>query len=48
MKCPLCKVNELCESGGNALSRKDNETEICSECGIKEAIEEYTKYFGED
>ena len=40
MKCPVCKTNELLEEGLNALSRKDNETEICDECGTKEALEE--------
>lgn len=41
--CPSCEKNELREEGGNALSRKDNETEICSDCGMKEALEEYEK-----
>lgn len=38
--CPICNENELLEEGANALSRKDNETEICSDCGMKEAFEE--------
>lgn len=38
-KCPICKVNELGEEGANALSRKDNETEICSDCATKEALD---------
>lgn len=38
--CPICRKNELMEEGCNALSRKDNETEICDECGQKEAFEE--------
>jgi hypothetical protein len=45
MKCPKCKVNELLEPGGNALSRKDNETEICSDCGTQEALEEYLNQY---
>ena len=40
MKCPNCNVNELLEEGANALSRKDNETEICSDCATQEAFEE--------
>jgi hypothetical protein len=26
-----------------ALSRKDNKTEICSSCGVMEAIEDYNR-----
>lgn len=37
-RCPKCK-KEFTEYP--ALSREDNETEICPECGIEEAIEEY-------
>ena len=34
--CPLCgKTYE----DYPAISRKDNETEICPECGIREALE---------
>jgi superfamily II helicase len=43
MKCPVCKTNDLLEEGTNALSRKDNETEICDECGTAEAMEELQK-----
>jgi RNA polymerase subunit RPABC4/transcription elongation factor Spt4 len=43
-KCPVCKLNELREEGANALSRKDNETEICSQCATKEAIEEWQEF----
>jgi hypothetical protein len=43
-KCPVCKQNDLLEEGANALSRKDNETEICSDCGRKEAMEELAAY----
>jgi RNase P subunit RPR2 len=38
--CPKCKKNVLLEEGCNALSRIDNDTEICDECGQKEAFEE--------
>ena len=30
--------------GHPALSRKDNKTEICSNCGTLEAIEDFIKY----
>ena len=33
--CPLCKKNYY---DYPAISRKDNKTEICPECGVKEAI----------
>lgn len=36
--CPKCK-KEFTEHP--ALSRKDNETEICPECGVGEAVEVY-------
>jgi hypothetical protein len=39
MKCPRCKINEL--DGvevRNALSRRDNKTYICSDCGLGEAM----------
>jgi hypothetical protein len=38
--CPKCLRTELEEEGLNALSRKDNETEICNDCGTREAMEE--------
>lgn len=34
-KCPKCDKNYC---GYPALSREDNKTEICSECGTKEAL----------
>lgn len=37
-KCPTCNKEY---SSYPALSRKDNKTEICSECGQKEAMESY-------
>jgi RNA polymerase subunit RPABC4/transcription elongation factor Spt4 len=40
LKCPICKTNELLEEGLNALSRKDNQTEICNDCGTQEAFDD--------
>lgn len=39
-KCPSCKLNY---TGYPALSRKDNKTEICSECGQIEAMTTWKK-----
>jgi RNA polymerase subunit RPABC4/transcription elongation factor Spt4 len=39
--CPICKKHYF---GYGATSRKDNKTEICSSCGVKDAMEEYRKY----
>ena len=39
-RCPKCN-KEFTEHP--ALSREDNETEICPECGVREAVEAYTK-----
>jgi len=43
MICPRCKENELSDSKMNALSRRDNKTEICSPCGTAEALEDYSR-----
>ena len=41
-RCPLCG----CFLGARpALSRKDNETLICSDCGFREAMEDFAKYY---
>ena len=37
--CPSC--NKDYDSKYSAISRKDNETKICPECGIKEALCEF-------
>lgn len=37
-KCPKCGKYYV---GYPALSREDNKTEICPECGVKEALETY-------
>ena len=34
-------------TGTGAISREDNKTEICSECGTKEALEVFTKHLEE-
>lgn len=39
--CPKCGKTF---KGVGALSRRDNKTEICSECGRKEAINDYFKF----
>ena len=40
-KCPVCKdmVTDF-----PALSRKDNKTEICSDCGTREALDDYFNF----
>ncbi len=38
-RCPLCK--SLIEPGMGALSRKDNNTMICSLCGTEEGLGDY-------
>jgi len=37
-KCPRCGIYYV---GFPAISRKDNKTEICSNCGVSEAIEDF-------
>ncbi len=42
--CPRCKKNELNEVEViNALSRRDNKSYICSECGQEEAMFDYKR-----
>ena len=47
MSCPICNgpiPNALYEGKyKGALSRRDNTTEICSSCGVMEAIEDYNR-----
>lgn len=38
--CPICKQ---VYTGYPAISRKDNKTEICSSCGVAEALNDYFK-----
>lgn len=40
--CPRCKTNFLRPvKATNALSRRDNKSYICSDCGIDEAMIDY-------
>ncbi len=39
--CPMCGVGYDTEP---ALSRKDNQTEICPNCGMREAISAFTDF----
>ena len=41
-KCPRCGAVITFYP---AISRKDNKTEICSDCGVIEAIEEYINFW---
>lgn len=41
-RCPRCEQNTMRpEQVMNALSRRDNETYICSSCGVAEAMEDF-------
>jgi RNA polymerase subunit RPABC4/transcription elongation factor Spt4 len=40
--CPRCGVRFLPADYPGALSRADNETEICSPCGTIEAMQQWT------
>lgn len=37
-KCPTCL---RAYQGVGALSRRDNKTEVCSDCGVREALEDF-------
>lgn len=39
VKCPRCKI--MYEKEFSALSRRDNKTRICSQCGTEEALEDF-------
>ena len=49
--CPICAGfipnNETPGAYAGALSRKDNTTEICSACGVVEAMLDFYKNGGE-
>lgn len=41
LECPRCKKTKLhANDAYNALSRKDNKTYVCSDCGVDEALVE--------
>ena len=48
-KCPTCDGyipnNEHVGKFMGAISREDNTTEICSECGTREALESFYGWF---
>ena len=45
--CPRCKENKLDKVEiRNALSRRDNKTFICSDCGIGEAMFDFSRSQG--
>jgi len=48
-RCPICKGwipnNDTPGAYPGALSRRDNKTEICSECGQMEAFEDFDRRF---
>ena len=48
-KCPTCDgyipSNERVGEYMGAISREDNETEICSDCGEREALEDFARWY---
>ena len=42
--CPICKKRFYSYP---AISRKDNRTEICADCGVEEALEDFLKYIAQ-
>ena len=42
MNCPRCSQNL---SGHPAISRRDNKTEICSDCGTSEAMCDFAEFY---
>ena len=45
--CPRCKKRDMeNEEVRNALSRRDNKTYICSDCGTEEAMFDFTRSQG--
>lgn len=42
MNCPRCSQNF---SGHPAISRRDNKTEICSNCGTSEAMCDFANFY---
>ena len=46
--CGICKVEKTYAEDFPALSRKDNKTDLCSQCGQNEAMNEYNKRMEND
>jgi predicted RNA-binding Zn-ribbon protein involved in translation (DUF1610 family) len=44
-KCPVCDGPMHEELVMNALSRRDNATYICSDCGLQEAMSDFGRFF---
>ncbi len=43
-RCPACGENKMHpEEVRNSLSRRDNKTMICNDCGMREALEDIKK-----
>lgn len=42
--CPRCRKKLLPIGYCGAISRQDNETELCSDCGFDEALQELSMY----
>ena len=40
--CPRCQSQPLPVGYRGAMSRADNATEVCSECGVDEAMNQFT------
>lgn len=40
-KCPICGKYYI---GQGAISRIDNKTEICSECGVNQAMSDFINF----
>ena len=39
--CGICNITKSYDEDFPALSRKDNKTDLCSQCGQNEAMNEY-------
>jgi hypothetical protein len=44
-KCPTENCPNFIPEGRAAISRRDNKTEICSNCGEKEALEDFARWY---
>lgn len=41
-KCPICNKRYY---GQGAISRRDNKTEICNNCGINQAMQDFINFW---